>query len=134
MMPNYLSTLPAFLAFFAMGILLLGVFWSLYTLATPHDEMALIRSGNVSAAVMKAGAMLGFALPVAVAMGKSESVMQLAQWGGVALLVQFGTYLVLRLMHRDLHGAIERNELSVAIWAATMSLSAGMVNAGAQLV
>lgn len=36
MIPNYLTNLPEFAAFFAMGLLLLGVFWSLYTLVTPR--------------------------------------------------------------------------------------------------
>lgn len=134
MMPNYLSTLPAFAAFFAMGMLLLGVFWALYTLVTPHRELELIRAGSVSAAVMLAGTMLGFAIPVAVAMARSEDVMQLAQWGAIALFVQFGVYLALRLLHRDLHVAIEQDRLSVALWAATLSLCAGIINAGALFV
>lgn len=132
-MPNYLSNLPEFAAFFAVGLLLLATFWALYTLATPHRELELIRAGSVSAAVMLAGAMLGFAIPVAVAMASSEDFMQLAQWGAVALVVQFAAYLALRLLHRGLHEAIEQDRLSVAVWAATMSLCAGIINAGAQL-
>jgi putative membrane protein len=134
MTANYLTTLPAFASFFGMGLLLLALFWGLYTLATPHAELELIRAGNVSAAVMLAGAMIGFALPVAVAMARSEDLMRLAQWGSVALIVQFGTYLALRLMHRGLHEAIEQDRLSVALWAATLSLCAGLLNAGAQLI
>lgn len=134
MMPNYLSNLPEFAAFLAMGLLLLAVFWSLYTLATPHSELELIRAGSVSAAVMLAGAMLGFAIPVAVAMARSEDLMQLTQWGGIALIVQFGAYVLLRLTHRQLHEAIEQDRLSVALWAATLSLCAGIINAGALFV
>lgn len=133
MMSNYLSTMPHFASFFGVGILLLALFWTLYTFATPHDDLALIRAGNVSAAIMLAGAMLGFALPVGVALAKSADLMQLAQWGSVALLVQIAAYVLLRLMHRGLHQAIEQDQLSVAVWAATMSLSAGIVNAGALL-
>ncbi|MBK9654398.1 MAG: DUF350 domain-containing protein [Rhodanobacteraceae bacterium] len=133
-MPNYLSTLPTFAAFFAMGIVLLAVFFALYTLVTPHSETDLIRAGSLSAAVMLAGSMLGFAIPVAVAMARSVDLMQLAQWGGIALIVQFGAYLLLRLTHRHLHEAIEQDRLSVALWAATLSLCAGIINAGALFV
>ena len=133
-MSNYLSTLPAFAAFFAMGILLLAAFFALYTLVTPHSELELIRAGSVSAALMLAGSMLGFAIPVAVAMARSENVMQLAQWGGIALIVQFAAYFVLRLTHRQLHEAIEQDRLSVALWSATLSLCAGIINAGALFV
>lgn len=132
-MANYLSSLPEFAAFFAAGLLLMATFWALYTLATPHSEMALIRSGSVSAAVMLAGSMLGFAIPVAVAMARSEDLMQLAQWSAIALIVQFGVYLALRLLYRQLHEAIEQDRLSVAVWAATLSLCVGILNAGAQL-
>ncbi len=133
MMPNYLAELPHFFAFLGMGLLQLTVFWSLYTLVTPYNELDLIKAGNVSAAIILAGAMLGFAVPIGVAMKKSETVMELAQWGVVALLVQFVVYLVLRLAHRDLHHAIEQDRISVAVWGASLSLAAGIVNAGAQL-
>jgi len=133
MMPNYLAELPHFFAFLGMGLLSLTVFWSLYTLVTPYDELALIKAGNLSAAIILAGAVIGFAIPIGVAMSKSETVMELAQWGAVALLVQMLAYLVLRLVHRDLHHAIEQNRVSVALWGATLSLAAGIVNAGAQL-
>jgi len=132
-MPNYLAELPHFLAFLGMGLLLLGVFWSLYTLVTPYDEIVLIKAGNSSAAVILAGAVLGFAIPVGVAMAKSGTVMQLAQWGAVSLIVQFAAYLILRLLHRELHDAIQQDRLSVALWGATLSLGAGIINAGAQL-
>lgn len=132
-MPNYLAELPHFFAFLGMGLLLLTVFWALYTLVTPYDELDLIRAGNVSAAIILAGAIIGFALPIGVALHKSETVLELAQWGVVALAVQFLVYLLLRLIHRDLHHAIEQDRIAVAVWGATMSLSAGIINAGAQL-
>lgn len=132
MIANYLATLPQFALLFTAGLLLLAAFWALYTLVTPHDELALIRAGNVSAALMLAGAMLGYVLPLGVAMGRSADLAQLAQWGGVALLVQFGAYLAVRLLQRDLHDAILQDRVSVALWAATMSVCAGVLNAGAQ--
>lgn len=132
MIANYLTTLPQFAMLFAAGMLLLAAFWALYTLVTPHDELALIRAGNLSAALMLAGAMIGYALPVGVALARSADLMQLAQWGGVALVVQFGAYLAVRLLHRGLHEAILQDRVPVALWAATMSLCAGIVNAGAQ--
>lgn len=134
MMPNYLSTLPQFLGLYLVGGLLLTAFWSLYTFITPHRELALIRAGNLSAALMLAGAMLGYAMPVAVALARSNDVYQLAQWGAVAMVVQLLTYAAQRLLQRDLHEAICQDRLSVALWAATLSISMGLLNAGAQFV
>lgn len=133
MFANHLANLPQFAALFVAGALLLAAFWALYTLATPHDELALLRAGNVSAALMLAGAMLGYALPLGVALARSMDLMQLAQWGVVALIVQFAAYLLLRLSQRELHEAILQDRVSVALWAATLSLCAGILNAGAQL-
>ncbi len=133
MMPNYLSELPQFLSLLAMGVLLLGVFFSLYTFLTPHSELTLIFEGNTAAATMLAGAMIGFSLPVGASLANSSSVMALAQWGFAALVVQLAAYALLRLIHRGLHAAIEQNRVSVALWAATMSIALGILNAGAQL-
>lgn len=133
MIPNYLSQLPEFLAVFAMGALLQALYWSVYTAITPQRELDLIWSGNVAAAVMMGGAMLGYAIPLLAAMASSRELMGLAQWGAVALVVQLAAYLILRVLHRDLTRAIEEGRLSVAIWAATMSVVAGLINAGAIL-
>ena len=46
-----------------LGLLLLAA--ALYTRITPHDEIKLIRHGNVAAAVSFSGAILGLAIPLA---------------------------------------------------------------------
>lgn len=48
---HLLSTLPAFLAYFAAAIALLGVFLLIYVNITPYHEFELIRSGNLAAAI-----------------------------------------------------------------------------------
>jgi len=56
-----------FLVYFGLGIVLMGMFWKVYILLTPHDEMALVRENNVAASVALSGALIGFALPMASA-------------------------------------------------------------------
>jgi hypothetical protein len=63
-MPAHLmTTLPAFLAYFAVAMVLLALFLLVYLNVTPYHEMALIRAGNSAAAVSLSGALLGFAMP-----------------------------------------------------------------------
>jgi putative membrane protein len=131
MLPNYLYTLGHFFVYFGMSLLLLGVFWSIYTFMTPHDEVKLIKQGNVSAAVMFMGAILGFAIPVSVAAVNNVSPMALAQWGMVAMLVQWSVFSVLRLFDQNLMRDIQENNIAVAIFSATLSIAVGLLNAAA---
>ena len=61
-----ISNLLAFASFFATAVLMLAVFFVLYIFITPYSEVALIRAGNEAAAVSLGGAVIGFALPIAV--------------------------------------------------------------------
>ena len=44
MLPKMLTMLPAFLAYFAVGVVLITVFFMVYVNVTPYDEIALIRA------------------------------------------------------------------------------------------
>jgi len=131
MLPNYLYGLPHFFQYFAMAALLLTVFWSVYTFFTPHDEMALIKQGNVTAAVVLVGALIGFAIPVAAAILQSVSPMALAQWGVVAMGVQILVYTILRLSFSSLSDDLTADRLSMGILVAGLSIVSGILNAAA---
>ncbi|WP_049621366.1 DUF350 domain-containing protein [Frateuria defendens] len=130
-MLSSLSTLPAFLAYFSLGLLLLAVFVAGYVHFTPLREFALIRAGNVSAVVSLGGAVFGFVLPLASAIAHSVSLVDLAVWGVIALLVQCATFAVLRVLLRELPAQIEADRLSMALLAALVHLAVGTLNAAA---
>lgn len=130
-MLDYLLTLPQFLAWWLLALAECGLFVGLYIFLTPHSEFRLIREGNVSAAVMLSGALLGFVLPVASALAHSVNLVDFAIWGFVALVVQLIVYLALRLSFRPLHELIEQDRLSVAILCAAVGVGAGILNAAA---
>ena len=69
-----LNSLPAFASFFLTAVVLLGVFAVLYELVTPYNELALIREGNAAAAITLGGAIIGFALPIAVSVAVSQNL------------------------------------------------------------
>lgn len=128
-MPNYLAALPQFLSTFLLATLLISVFWSIYTYLTSHDEIALLRQGNVSTAIGLSGALLGFALPLCAAIFDSMSYGALVQWAMVAMAIQIAIYALLRLMLPELHNAITDDRPATAILLAAISVIAGMVNA-----
>lgn len=130
-MDTYLGGLHSFLIWLGLSLALAGVFVALYLWITPHDELALIHQGNVSAAVCLGGAMLGYVLPLASAMIHGVNVHDFVIWAVIAMLVQLLTYLALRLGVRTLTADITADRLSVAILAAGVSLSVGVLNAAA---
>lgn len=130
MLPD-LSTLPAFAAYFGLGVLLLAVFCTVHVWLTPQREFALIRHGNVAASISLGGALLGFVAPLASAIAHSVSLLDLALWGMVALIVQWLAHLSIHLLIHDLAAQIEADNRAVAAFAATVALAVGLVNAAA---
>ena len=83
-------------------------FTALYLRITEHDEIALMREGNVAAALALAGTMIGFAIPLARTITQSASLLDMLIWALVALVVQILVYLLVRLVFRDLSARIAK--------------------------
>jgi len=126
-----LFTLPAFVAYLALGILYFFAFVVTYIWITPQREMALIRDGNLAAAISLGGAAIGFVQPLASAIAHSVNLVDLAVWGLVAWVVQLLTHFALRLVVRDLRGQIENDVRSVALFVAVVAVCVGAINAAA---
>jgi putative membrane protein len=126
-----LFTLPAFVAYLALGTFYFVAFIVTYIWITPQREMALIREGNLAAAISLAGAAIGFVQPLASAIAHSVNLLDLALWGAVAWAVQLLTHFVLRLMIRDLRQQIEADVRSVALFVAVVAACVGAINAAA---
>jgi putative membrane protein len=130
-MLDYLSTLPNFLVYLGIGVILLIVFVGAYVRFTPQHELPLIRHGNVSASVVFGGTLLGFAIPLASAVAHSVSPVDLLFWGAIACLVQAIASLLLRFLIRDLRAHIDADRVAVAITMASMKIAMGLLNAAA---
>ncbi|MBU1310309.1 MAG: DUF350 domain-containing protein [Gammaproteobacteria bacterium] len=124
-----LAGLPAFGAYFVLAVVLLLLFIRLYTWVTPHDEFGLIRSNNPAAAIAFAGAIIGFAWPLASAITHSMSLLDCAIWGGVALVVQVLTFIISSAALKQLPQRISQGELAAGIFSAACSVTVGMLNA-----
>src|SRR5438270_4812326 len=85
-----------FLIYLALALVLLAVFTWIYDKATPYDELALIREGNVAAAIAYSGALVGLSLPLASAVAHSVNPVDMVIWRTFALAVQVLVYFVVR--------------------------------------
>ena len=104
---------------------------SLYVMLTPHKEIALIRDGNTAAAVSLAGVLVGLAIPLAVSLKGSTSLIDLALWGVAIALVQL---LVFRLVDFILHGLprrIQDDEMAAAAMLVGAKVATALILAAA---
>lgn len=126
-----LSTLPAFLGHFALGILLLVAALSIHMRLTPMDELALIRAGNAGAAITLGGVVIGYALPIGSAISHSFGVVDAAVWSVIAVAAQQAAFLVCtRILLPDWRAALEqRGELAGAVLKAAAAIGVGLLNA-----
>ena len=126
-----LAALPAFLAHFIAGLALLGAAFLVFTRLTPHDELALVRAGNLPAAVALGGAVVGAALAVASAVSHSAGLLDAVVWAVVALLAQLASFFGTAWLLPGWRAAIERGELATGVMKAAVAIAVGLVNAAA---
>jgi putative membrane protein len=126
-----LAGLPAFLLYFGLGLALLVAFLALYSRVTPYREFALIREGNLAAAISLAGATIGFVLPLASAISHSVSAVDMLVWGVIALIVQIVVYFIVTRLVPRLAEAIPAGRVAAATLLAVLSVSVGLLNAAA---
>lgn len=129
MMTQSLTGLPAFLSYFAAAIGLLAVFLLAYLWITPYREISLIREGNAAAAASLSGALIGFVLPLASAIVHSVSLLDMAVWGLIALIIQLLAYLAARLLLPNLARSIPGGQIASGVFLAALSLAIGLLNA-----
>lgn len=127
----YMQGLSDFAAYFAMGLGFMLLYVVLYLYATPHREITLIRGDNLPAAVVLAGAVLGFALPLSSAMRIAGGVLDVAAWATIALFAQLASYALVALLLRDFSKRINRGEMAAAVLAAAIHLGVGLLNSAA---
>lgn len=125
------ANLLAFATFFGIGALSLAAAVFAYTRITPHKEFALIREGNLAAALSLAGTTLGFALPMAAVISNSTFAGEAAAWFAVALLVQLCAYAAVRVVVPGISQQITEGKLSAGTFLGTCSLAVGVLNAAA---
>ena len=130
MFDTVIGSLPAFASFFVTAIILMLAFLAIYVRITPYNELALIRAGNEAAAVSLGGAVIGFALPIAVSVAVSHNLYAMIGWGVVASVVQLLAFVAARLALPRLNESIPQGKLASGIFLASLAIGVGILNAG----
>ncbi|WP_445500762.1 DUF350 domain-containing protein [Microvirga sp. G4-2] len=128
-MTSILAGLLDFLIFFVIAIALVALYLGVYTVATMHNEFALIRQNVISASTALGFSLVGFALPLGSAIVHAQGIPDLLVWGLVALAVQIVVYWLVRIVMPNLSQRIAAGEMAAALFLGAASLSAGIINA-----
>ncbi|HEY4135094.1 MAG TPA: DUF350 domain-containing protein [Alphaproteobacteria bacterium] len=124
-----LQTVGSFLLYFGVALVAMALFLALYMAVTSHHEAALIKQGNTAAAISLGGALLGFTLPLASAIVHSLSLVDMAVWSAIALVVQLVAFKAVDLALREVSRRIEQGNVAAGTTLAAGSLAIGVVNA-----
>ncbi|SEF81895.1 DUF350 domain-containing protein [Bosea lathyri] len=129
-----MAGLPAFLLYFVVGCALIAAFAAIYLRMTAHDEIALIRGGNLSAAIAFGGNLVGFAVPLEKAIAQASSIPDCVLWAIAAMIIQFGAYGLARILIPDLSRKIEEDRLPSAAMLAVVAVISGTLAAASMTV
>src|SRR5258707_3283720 len=122
---------PVTLLHFAVTLAILIAAAALYIMLTPHKEITLIREGNASAAVSLGGVLVRLAIPLAVSLKASTTLIELSLWGAATMVVQM---LIFRLVDLVLHGLpkrIQDGEMAAAAMLVGAKLATALILAAA---
>jgi len=128
---SFVAGVPVLLVHVVVTVAMLVAGLTIYTWITPHRDVALVRAGNVAAAVSLAGAILGLALPLAVCLAVGVNVADIAIWGLLTLVMQLTAFRVADMLIRDLSQRIENDELAPALVLSAIKLAVAAVVAAA---
>jgi putative membrane protein len=122
---------PLTLLHAGVTLLILMIGTAVYAMLTPHKEIALIREGNSAAALSLAGVMVGLAIPLAISLSASTSVVEIAVWGAATVAVQLLVFRLVDMVLRGLPQRIQEGEISAAALLIGAKLATAMVLAAA---
>jgi putative membrane protein len=118
-----------FLIYLAVALAILGLYVAIYIRVTPQREIALIRAGNMAAAYSLSGAVIGFVIPLASAIQHSVSLVDMAIWGLIAMLIQLGAFVVVKLCIPGIGRDITENQAAQGLFLGAVSIAVGILNA-----
>jgi putative membrane protein len=108
-----------------LSFLVVGCF--LYGLLTPHREVQLIREGNSAAALSFGGVVVGLAMPLAASLAASTSLIEVALWGAVVLVVQLLTFRLIDMLLAGLPQRIRENDVAATGLLVAAKLSVALI-------
>lgn len=118
-----------FILYILVAALLFALFQFIYSRVTPHKEFVLIRENNSAAALALGGSLIGFALPASNVIAYSINILDVVVWALIAAVVQLLAFGATSLVLKGLSARIAKGEMAAAIYAASVAVSVGLLNA-----
>lgn len=128
---SFVSGFPILLLHSSVTLAILAIAVFIYIKITPYNEIELIRAGNTAAALSLAGAIVGFAIPLAFAMASSVNIYEILIWGPVTLVLQLIAYRVTDVLLSDLPKRILSGEMGASILLVAIKVAVAAINAAA---
>ena len=122
--PDFIIQLGA-----ALGLFIVSLF--IYTIMTPHKELALIRAGNPSAALAYGGVIVGLAIPLGSCIEHAMVLFDLLIWGVVTLLIQLLAFRFADIFLRGLPRRIAEGDVAAAVFLMSIKIGLALIVAGA---
>jgi putative membrane protein len=122
---------PITLMHFGVTVAILFAAAAIYVVLTPHKEITLIREGNTAAAVSLGGVLVGLAIPLAVSLKASTTLIELALWGAATMMVQLLIFRLVDLVLRGLPKRIQDGEMAAAAMLVGAKLATALILAAA---
>ena len=122
---------PITLMHFVVTLAILFVAAAIYVALTPHREITLIRDGNAAAAVSLGGVLVGLAIPLAVSLKASTTLIELALWGAAIMVVQLLIFRLVDILLRGLPRRIQEGEMAAAATLVGAKLATALILAAA---
>ena len=122
---------PVTLMHAGVTVVILVIAATVYVQLTPHKEIALIREGNTAAAVSLGGVLVGLAIPLAVSLKASTTLIELGLWGVATTVVQLLIFRLVDLMLRGLPKRIQDGEMAAAAMLVGAKLATALILAAA---
>jgi putative membrane protein len=113
----------------ALGLFIVSLF--IYTIMTPHKELALIRAGNPSASLAYGGVIVGLAIPLGSCLAHSFGLFDLLIWGVVTLLIQLLAFRFADIFLRDLPRRIAEGDVAAAVFLMSIKIALALILSGA---
>ena len=130
-MQAFASGFPVALLHIGLSVLMLLGAAALYIVLTPHKEISLVRQGNTAAAVDLGGALVGLALPLAISLKGSTSLIDVALWGVATVAIQLLVFRLVDVLLHDLPKRIKDGEMAAAALLVGAKLATAMIVAAA---
>ncbi|MGD9980810.1 MAG: DUF350 domain-containing protein [Hyphomonadaceae bacterium] len=122
--PDFIIQLGA-----ALGLFIVSLF--IYTIMTPHKELALIRAGNPSASLAYGGVIVGLAIPLGSCLEHAMGLFDLLIWGVVTLLIQLLAFRFADIFLRGLPRRIAEGDVAAAVFLMSIKIGLALIIAGA---